>query len=109
MLCRLRDAPRLLSNPADADVARAAGMAKAVRRDMHKMTAFLRFRRVDAPDGGETFVAWFEPDHHIVEATAPFFMRRFANMRWSIYAAPLGALGRRKPRLRSRRGKAERA
>lgn len=84
LLCRLRDAPRLLSNPADADVARAAGMAKAVRRDMHKMTAFLRFRRVDAPDGGEAFVAWFEPDHHIVEATAPFFMRRFANMRWSI-------------------------
>jgi len=29
-------------------------------------------------------VAWFEPEHHIVEATAPFFARRFTNMRWAI-------------------------
>ena len=29
-------------------------------------------------------VAWFEPEHHIVEATAPFFARRFATMRWAI-------------------------
>jgi hypothetical protein len=41
-------------------------MAKAVRRDLHKMHAFVRFRRVETP-GGERFVAWFEPDHHIVE------------------------------------------
>lgn len=84
LLRRLREDPRLLGNPADADVARAELMARAVRRDMHKMTAFVRFRRVETPDGGEAFVAWFEPDHHIVEATAPFFARRFSNMRWSI-------------------------
>ena len=30
------------------------------------------------------FVAWFEPEHHIVRANAGFFVRRFANMRWSI-------------------------
>ncbi len=30
------------------------------------------------------FVAWFEPEHHIVEATASFFARRFADMAWSI-------------------------
>ena len=29
-------------------------------------------------------VAWFEPQHHIVEAAAPFFRDRFATMRWSI-------------------------
>ena len=84
LLRRLRDERRLLGNPADADVARAELMARAVRRDMHKMTAFVRFRRAEARDGGEAFVAWFEPDHHIVEATAPFFARRFSNMRWSI-------------------------
>ena len=27
-------------------------------------------------------VAWFEPVHHVVEAVAPFFARRFANLRW---------------------------
>ena len=30
------------------------------------------------------FVAWFEPEHHIVELAAPFFARRFADMPWSI-------------------------
>jgi len=29
-------------------------------------------------------IAWFEPERHIVEATAPFFARRFAQMRWTI-------------------------
>jgi uracil-DNA glycosylase len=32
----------------------------------------------------DRYVAWFEPEHHIVRANAGFFMRRFANMRWSI-------------------------
>ena len=26
------------------------------------------------------YVAWFEPEHHIVELAAPFFARRFADM-----------------------------
>ena len=30
------------------------------------------------------YVDWFEPDHFIVEANAPFFVRRFATMVWSI-------------------------
>ena len=29
----------------------------------------------------ERFVAWFEPDHHILEATAPFFVDRFRALR----------------------------
>jgi hypothetical protein len=29
-------------------------------------------------------VAWFEPEHYIVEAVAPLFERRFAQMRWAI-------------------------
>jgi DNA polymerase len=69
----------------DADWVAAQQMAQAVRRDMHKMTAFVRFRELDEGDGREPMhVAWFEPEHRIVEATAPFFARRFANMRWAI-------------------------
>jgi DNA polymerase len=34
--------------------------------------------------GATWHVAWFEPEHHIVELNAPFFRDRFANMRWSI-------------------------
>jgi DNA polymerase len=62
-------------------------MAQAVRRDIHKMKAFVRFRTIaDAEDegGAPMHVAWFEPEHHIVEAAAPFFARRFTAMRWAI-------------------------
>ena len=58
-------------------------LAQAVRRDTHKMRAFLRFREV-VEDGATRHVAWFEPDHFIVEANAAFFVRRFATMNFSI-------------------------
>lgn len=83
LLWRLGSERRLLDNAADIDVHAARRMAKAVRRETHKMKAFVRFRRTET-EVGEVFVAWFEPDHHIVERTAPFFARRFAGMRWSI-------------------------
>lgn len=73
----------LIEVAVDPLVARLEGMAKAVRRDIHKMHAFVRFRSVPTEEG-EHFIAWFEPEHHIVEAAAPFFQRRFAAMRWSI-------------------------
>ncbi len=70
----------------DPDVSKATRMAKNVRREIHKMHAFVRFRLVstDPENGRETFAAWFEPDHHIVRAGAPFFRKRFTNMDWSI-------------------------
>lgn len=86
LLWRFTHEPGLRHDPLDPDVLMAERLAKAVRRDQHKMTAFVRFRTVAAsePDEPDLQVAWFEPDHHIVEATAPFFMRRFPNMHWAI-------------------------
>ena len=83
ILYRLEAQPRLLENPADADVAKARDMAKNIGRAIHKMHAFVRFRLVEgvAP---ETYIAWFEPAHRVTEAAAPFFARRFSNMDWSI-------------------------
>jgi DNA polymerase len=83
MLVRLIDQPRLIDDRADPARRRLDEMAKAVRRDIHKMRAFLRFREV-ADEDGERFVAWFEPEHHIVRANAAFFVNRFNTMRWSI-------------------------
>ena len=83
LLTRLRREPKLLEDRADPLIRRIETMAKGVRRDIHKMRAFLRFREVE-DDGGSRFVAWFEPDHHIVRANAAFFVGRFASMRWSI-------------------------
>jgi uracil-DNA glycosylase len=88
MLLRLRDEPRLISDHADPLLRRLEEMAKQVRRDMHKMRAFVRFREVETEEGTR-FVAWFEPEHHIVRMNAGFFARRLANMRWSILTPEL--------------------
>jgi probable DNA metabolism protein len=74
--------PGLLGDPLDPDVHRARVLEKSVRRDLHKMKAFVRFRAVPGED--EAFVAWFEPEHHILDLVSGFFMRRFAGMRWAI-------------------------
>ncbi|GEP00111.1 UdgX family uracil-DNA binding protein [Methylobacterium haplocladii] len=73
----------LLEVASDPLVHRLHLMRKAIGRDLHKMHAFLRFRRVG--DGEpERFTAWFEPDHHILEAAAPFFVDRFRPLHWTI-------------------------
>ena len=74
---------RLLSVESDADVRRLNLMAKAVRRDIHKFHAFVRFRRAEF-DGNEIFIAWHEPHHFTVELATPFFARRFGSMNFSI-------------------------
>lgn len=83
LLWRLREAPRLMDIASDPDVAAAQKFAREVRRDEHKMHAFVRFREFGRDDDFR-FIAWFEPSHYIVELAAPFFERRFADMAWSI-------------------------
>jgi len=91
LVWRMRHAEdRLLEIASDPLVHRLHRMEKSVRRDVHKMHAFVRFRRVQTTEG-DHFVAWFEPEHFILEITAPFFIERFASMRWSILS-PIGAL-----------------
>lgn len=76
----------LLSQATDRDVRQVQDWCKAVGRDIHKMHAFVRFRKVgtDGATGREQFVAWFEPEYRIVRLAAPFFQKRFAGMDWSI-------------------------
>lgn len=87
----LHGEPALLEVPSDPLIHRLELLRRAVARDLHKMHAFLRFRRLAAPDGSERYIAWFEPDHFILEETAAFFVHRFRGMAWSILT-PLGAL-----------------
>ncbi|WP_209721291.1 MULTISPECIES: TIGR03915 family putative DNA repair protein [Asticcacaulis] len=89
LLWRLQTEKALLEIPSDPDVSRARMMVKSVHRDEHKMTAFVRFKEVPSNTPRRAFVAWFEPDHHIVHRTAPFFQRRFGDMDWAI-ATPKG-------------------
>ncbi|MDQ6810011.1 MAG: UdgX family uracil-DNA binding protein [Verrucomicrobiota bacterium] len=84
VLWRLTHGERKLMDIAvDPDIAQLRESEKAIRHDIHKMRAFVRFREV-ARDDGVWYVAWFEPQHHIVEENASFFVDRFAGMRWSI-------------------------
>lgn len=73
----------LLKIESDPDVREARVMEKAVRRDVHKFHAFVRFKRVSV-EGVEVYTAWHEPQHFTVEMATPFFARRFGNMRFSI-------------------------
>ncbi|CAN5336774.1 UdgX family uracil-DNA binding protein [soil metagenome] len=94
LLWRLTHEPSFRHDTLDPAMTRARLMSQAVRRDMHKMTAFVRFRELPADAADESFeesatagslhVAWFEPEHHIVDAIAPFFVRRFTTMKWAI-------------------------
>jgi uracil-DNA glycosylase len=81
---RLQRERGLFNDAADPLMRRLHILAKQVGRDIHKMRAFLRFREIDG-----RFVAWFEPDHHIVRANGAFFVRRFASMNWSILTPEL--------------------
>lgn len=85
VLLRCRREPKLLSNRADEQVQQLEVWAKNIRRDMHKMKAFVRFRDV-TPQGANRrqFLSWFEPDHRIEELIGSFFTRRFGDMDWVI-------------------------
>lgn len=103
--------PHLLADAADPDVRRLALLEGQVRRDVHKMHAFVRFRKVAGdgwPGGGpgtpggaggrssaggevdmagsgrERFVAWHEPDHRVLRLAVPFFVERFSTLDWAI-------------------------
>ena len=90
LLWRLKLEPRLMDVASDADLVRARAMEQAVHREIHKTHAFVRFRAI-ASDVGEVLVAWFEPTHHTLEAAAPFFVRRFTALRWSILTPRVSA------------------
>jgi len=82
----------LLGIVVDREVHRMYAMESAIRRDEHKMKAFVRFRRVGSDDEADArYVAWFTPAHFILDRVAPFFARRFASMCWSILT-PDGSL-----------------
>ena len=66
----------------DDDVARLRRYVRDVRRECHRMHAFVRFREIDAAP--RRYVAYFEPVHDVLRRAAPFFVGRFAGMRWTI-------------------------
>ena len=83
---------KLLNRSTDAAVLRLERMRKEIARDIHKMHAFVRFKKTgENPENGrEQFMAWFEPDHQIMPLTSKFFQKRFTGMDWAIFT-PTGS------------------
>jgi DNA polymerase len=73
----------LLDDRVDDDVSSFMDMEHKVRRDAHKMKAFVRFRKIQGQDH-EEYVAWHEPDHPLLPYVVPFFKDRFSSMVWTI-------------------------
>ena len=92
-LWRLQSNRDLLKDELDPDIVELRRHADQVRRDLHKMHAFVRFRLIeeradtnsptDQP-AVEHYIAWYRPDHRILALAAPFFAERFAVMQWTI-------------------------
>jgi probable DNA metabolism protein len=83
LLWRLRGDHDRLVVATDPDVSQVIAMTQAVHRDQRRMRASVRFREIGREQKSH-YVAWFVPEHHIVEASASFFASRFADMPWSI-------------------------
>lgn len=88
LLWRLVHEPSLRNDPIDPDMLHAHQMAQAVRRDIHKMKAFVRLRELEIGAAQPLQVAWYEPTHHILGAVAPWFAKRLPEARWAIFTPP---------------------
>ncbi|MGI8772470.1 MAG: UdgX family uracil-DNA binding protein, partial [Acidobacteriaceae bacterium] len=84
LLWRLQHERALMHVETDEDVAGLRRYERQVHRDLHKMHAFVRFRQMTDDEGKEHFIAWYRPDHRILELAAPFFQERFPSMQWTI-------------------------
>lgn len=74
----------LLKISIDPDINRAELLQQSVRHDIHKMHAFVRFKK-SIIDNEEVYVAWHKPEHLTVRPGTEFFARRFGDKRWSIF------------------------
>jgi DNA polymerase len=90
LLWRVRHHHDLLDDTTDPDVAQAGAMVQAVHRDERRMQSSLRFHEIGR-ERTSRYVAWYAPEHHIVEAAATFFARRYADMPWSILTPNVSA------------------
>ncbi len=82
--------PAIVDDVTDDDMRALLQLQHDVQRDSHKMTAFVRFRELRDDAGSHScWIAWYEPAHRILERVAPFFVKRFGAMQWTI-ATPDG-------------------
>jgi probable DNA metabolism protein len=84
IMWRWQAGQREVLSAADEDGARLHAMVKTIRREKHKMHAYLRFRERPTESGAPQFVAWFEPEHDVLPQVAEHFSRRMGRTTWMI-------------------------
>ena len=80
----VHESPHLLKINVDPDVRKAELLKKSVSHDIHKMHAFVRFKKSQV-NGEEIYLAWHKPEHYSLRPGSPFFARRFGDKRWSLF------------------------
>lgn len=73
---------KVFQHASDPAVARADGLCRSVRNEVHRFQGLLRFQEL-ADDQG--FYAAFEPKHHVLPLLADFFADRIGDSRWMIH------------------------
>jgi len=71
----------VLKNFAHPDVLQLAKWVKSVRRERHRMIAFVRFEKMDS----DVFLARIEPDFNVLPLIIKHFKSRYKNQKWIIY------------------------
>jgi probable DNA metabolism protein len=62
-------------------VLRVAEMVRMIRREKHRMEAFIRFQKLQ----DETFYSAIEPDFNILPLLGKHFKNRYTDQKWIIY------------------------
>lgn len=62
-------------------VLRMADMVRSLRREKHRMEAFIRFQKLQ----DETFYSAIEPDFNVLPLLAKHFKDRYTDQKWIIY------------------------
>lgn len=71
----------ILENYADSDIMKISKICKSVDRESHRMTAFVRFEKMQ--DG--IFFAKIDPDFNVLPLIRKHFSDRYQDQKWMIY------------------------
>ena len=71
----------VLQNFADNDILEISKICKSVSRERHRMTAFVRFEKMQ----DDVYFAKIDPDFNVLPLIRKHFKNRYADQKWMIY------------------------
>lgn len=71
----------ILQNFADEDILKISKICKSVSRERHRMTAFVRFEKMQ----DDIYFAKIDPDFNVLPLIRKHFKDRYADQKWMIY------------------------